>query len=152
MDFDRTEDATSKKVVAERFDYHDETGTLLYQIERVEFRNPDGSFVLADEGKRKKTFRTRRPDPDRPGQWLWNLDGVAPVPYRLPELIDSLDGDHPVIIGEGERKVDLLRGWGFAATCNSGGAEKWRAGHSAFLRGVMIRPAGSTSTRSQRPS
>jgi putative DNA primase/helicase len=130
--------AAPKKVVAERFDYHDETGTLLYQIERVEFRNPDGSFVLADGGKRKKTFRQRRPDPDRPGQWLWNLDGVAPVPYRLPELIDSLDGDHLIIIAEGERKVDFLRGWGFAATCNSGGSKKWRAEHSAFLRGANV--------------
>jgi putative DNA primase/helicase len=130
--------AAPKKVVAERFDYHDETGTLLYQIERVEFRNPDGSFVLADGGKRKKTFRQRRPDPDHPDGWLWNLDGIALVPYRLPELLDSLGDNHPVIIAEGERKINLLWSWGFAATCNSGGSKKWQAEHSAFLRSANV--------------
>ena len=43
-----------KKVVVGRFDYTDADGRLLFQVERVEFQNPDGSFVLAEDGKRKK--------------------------------------------------------------------------------------------------
>jgi len=33
-----------------------------------------------------KDFRQRRPDPSRPGAYVYNLDGVSRVPYRLPEL------------------------------------------------------------------
>jgi len=111
-----------KKIVADRFDYHDETGALLYQVERIEFQNPDGSFVLADTGKRKKTFPQRRPDSNRPGEWVNGIDGVRRVPYRLPELIEAVINDSLIVVAEGERKVDLLRSWGFAATCNSGGS------------------------------
>ena len=36
--------------------------------------------------------------------------------YRLPELLKTSRFDREIIIAEGERKVDLLRGWGFTAT------------------------------------
>jgi len=127
-----------RKVVAWRFDYTDEIGALLYQVERVEFQNPDGSFVLNADRKRKKAFRQRRPDPDHPGEWIWNLDGIAPVPYRLPELVLGVINGLPVIIAEGEAKIDLLCSWGFAATCNSGGAGKWGSQHSSYLHGTDV--------------
>jgi hypothetical protein len=131
------------------YDYRDETGNLLFQTVRFEFQNSDGSFVLTDTGKRKKTFRQRRPNPDRPEQWLWNLDGVALVPYRLPELIEAAGNETLIVIAEGERKVDLLRGWNIAATCNSGGAKKWRAEHSAYLKdaNVVIMPDNDPAGR-----
>ena len=31
-----------------------------------------------------KDFRQRRPDGN--GGWIWNLNGIERVPYRLPEL------------------------------------------------------------------
>jgi hypothetical protein len=103
------------------FDYHDAHGTVVYQVERTDYY--DG---------RKKKFLQRRPDPDRPGEWLWKVVGhVQPVPYRLPELIEAVGKGNLIVIVEGERKVDLLRGWGIAATCNSGGhgsVKDW-AGH-----------------------
>jgi phage/plasmid primase-like uncharacterized protein len=34
-----------KKIVVARFDYCDENGDLLFQVTRVEYQNPDGSFV-----------------------------------------------------------------------------------------------------------
>jgi hypothetical protein len=139
----------AKQVFAASFDYRDETGNLLFQTVRFEFQNSDGSFVLTDAGKRKKTFRQRRPNPDRPEQWLWNLDGVALVPYRLPELIEAAGNETLIVIAEGERKVDLLRGWNIAATCNSGGAKKWRAEHSAYLKdaNVVIMPDNDPAGR-----
>jgi putative DNA primase/helicase len=130
--------AQIKSVLSEAFDYEDETGALLFQAMRFEYQNTDGSFVLADTGKRKKTFRQRQPDPARAGQWLYNLDNVRRVLYRLPELLEDLSLGHAVIIVEGERKVNLLRGWNVPATCNPMGAEKWTDDYSATLSGADV--------------
>jgi hypothetical protein len=135
---DKSEPPNLKKIVADRFDYEDESGKLLFQVERVEFQNSDGFFVLTDEGKRKKTFRQRRPNPAKLGGWIWNLAGVKPIPYRLPELLDAVVLGQLIIVAEGERKVDLLRKWNVAATCCAGGAQKWLAEHSAFLQGADV--------------
>jgi len=106
------------------FDYPDETGAIIYQVEREDL--PGG-------GKR---IRQRRPDGN--GGWVWNLAGVTPVPYRLPELLEALAYGHTIAIVEGEAKADLLWSWNVPATCNSGGAGKWRAHHSAYLRGADV--------------
>jgi hypothetical protein len=53
------------------YDYPDENGTLLYQAVRY---SPKG-------------FSQRRPDGK--GGWVWNLEGVRRVLYRLPELIGA---------------------------------------------------------------
>jgi 5S rRNA maturation endonuclease (ribonuclease M5) len=97
------------------YDYVDEVGGLLYQVVRFE----------------PKTFRQRRRDASQ--KWVWNLDGVRRVPYRLPELV-AADPQGPVFIVEGERDVDALRALGLVATCNAGGASKWRAEYNEHLR------------------
>jgi RecA-family ATPase len=132
-----TAKANSKDVVVERYDYQDESGKLLSQAERVERQNHDGSFVLVENGKRQKTFRQRRPDPERPG-WIWNVTGVRVVPYHLPELLEAVGNGQTVLIAEGEAKVDRLFEWGLPATCNAGGAEKWNEAHAAFLNGADV--------------
>ena len=86
----------------------------------------------------KRHSAQRRPDPDHPGEWLWNVDGVPVVPYRLPQLIEAIAAGHPVLIVEGERKADLLWSWNIAATCNAGGAKKWKPEHAEFLRGADV--------------
>jgi hypothetical protein len=106
------------------FDYCDETGSVIYQVERTDYY----------DGGRKKKFLQRRPDGN--GGWLWNLDGVHPVPYRLLELLEALAHGRTIVIVEGEAKADLLWSWNIPSTCNSGGAEKWRAEHSAYLSGA----------------
>ena len=133
-------DCTSepKKLLAAEFRYENEGGAVLFVVERLEYQNADGSFVVTERGKRKKTFRQKRPDPDRPGRWLSNVDGVPPIPYRLAELIEAIAVDCAVLIVEGEAKVDLLRSWNIPATCCAGGAKKWRAAHAAFLRGANV--------------
>jgi AAA domain len=125
-----------KTVVAE-FEYHDLYGNTVLAVERIEFQKPDGTFVLKD-GKRDKTFRQKRPDPDHPGKWINNAEDVPVVPYRLPQLIEAIANDHPILIVEGEAKADLLASWNIAATCCVGGAKKWKPGHSEFLRGVDV--------------
>jgi hypothetical protein len=130
--------AEPKKVVVAEYRYEDETGALAFLVERVQYQNLDGTFVLAKDGKRKKIFRRRRPNPDRPGTWLWNVNGVPILPYRVPELIEAAANERLVVIVEGERKADLLWGWKVPATCCAGGAKKWRPEHAKFLRGVDV--------------
>jgi AAA domain len=122
---------------AGRFIYADETGATLFAVGRFEYQNPDGSFVLKD-GKNKKTFRQARRDPDNPTNWLHNVKGVRVVPYRLPELIESIGNGHTVLIVEGEGKVELLRSWNVPATCNAGGGKNWKSEHSAFFLGADV--------------
>ena len=129
--------AAKKKVVAE-FKYNDENGVLVFAVERIEFQYPDGTVVIGKNNKRKKAFRQKRPDPDRAGAWLWNVEGVRVLPYRLPELIEAVGNEQTVLIVEGEGKVDALCAWNVPATCCAGGAAKWKPEHSEFLRGADV--------------
>jgi hypothetical protein len=132
-----------KQVVTATFEYQDENGAVVYIIERVEYQAAsNGSSILTESGKPKKSFRQRRPHPAHPGEWIWNVDGVAKIAYRLPELIEAVASTHPIFIVEGEGKVDALREIGIAATCNPGGAGKWLPEFNQYLRGadVMLLP------------
>jgi hypothetical protein len=130
--------AEPKKVVAAEFSYEDESGAVVFIVERVEYQNADGTHVETKERKRKKTFRQKRPDPDKLGEWIWNIAGVSVVPYRLPELIEAIAAGHTIFIVEGESKVDLLRSWNMPATCCAMGAAKWKPEHSEYLRGADV--------------
>jgi hypothetical protein len=132
----------ARKFVVAEYPYRDEAGNVVFAVDRVEFQNPDGSYVLKDGGKRHKIFLQRRPNPDKAGEWIPNIDGVTVVPYRLPELIEAIGNESQILIVEGEAKIDLLWSWNVAATCCAGGSKKWRPEHSQFLRGadVLILP------------
>ncbi|MBN2512533.1 MAG: hypothetical protein JXB18_06305 [Sedimentisphaerales bacterium] len=69
------------------------------------------------------------------------MQGVEPVLYRLPELL-AADPSSIVFIPEGEKDVENLVSLGLVATCNLGGAGKWRASYSDVLSGrhVVILP------------
>jgi hypothetical protein len=60
------------------------------------------------------------------------------VPYQLPDLIKAVAAGRTICIPEGEKKVDLIRSFGFPATCCAGGAKKWRPEHGAFLQGADV--------------
>ena len=79
-----------------------------------------------------KDFRQRRPDGK--GGWTWSLGKTRRVLYRLPEVRDAVAGDRLVVIVEGEKDADNLSKLGFTATCNAGGANKWRAEYTESLR------------------
>lgn len=101
------------EIVAE-YDYRDEHGTLLFQVVRMS----------------PKTFRQRRPDGTG---WNWSLGDTRRVLYHLPELI-AADPDAPVYVVEGEKDVEAIERAGGVATCNAGGAGKWRDEYSECLR------------------
>jgi hypothetical protein len=111
------------------YDYRDEQGELVHQVVRVE---------PGRNGASKNIFQ-RRPKPG--GGWFNDLNGVRPIPYRLPELLGQ-PLERFVFVAEGEKCVDTLWNIDVAATTNAGGAGNWKAEHSAHLQGrtVVILP------------
>lgn len=105
------------------YDYPDEQGNLLFQVLRT-----------AD-----KEFRQRAPDVSRKGGWRWNLEGVRRVLYRLPKVIDAVADGNLIYVAEGEKDVHALEAAGAVATCNSGGAGKWRPEYSEVFRDAIVR-------------
>ena len=39
------------------------------------------------------------------GRWLWDINGVRRVLYRLPELLEAVAQDRPIFFVEGEKAV-----------------------------------------------
>jgi 5S rRNA maturation endonuclease (ribonuclease M5) len=60
------------------------------------------------------------------------------VLYRLGEVREGITSDRWVFVVEGEKDADRLSALGVVATCNPGGAGKWRAGYSEMLRGARV--------------
>jgi hypothetical protein len=83
--------------------YTDPSGGLLYVVCRFE----------------PKTFRQAHLDR---GSWVWNLEGVERVLYRLPQLHVALAAGQRIYIPEGEKDVHAIERAGAAATCNPMGA------------------------------
>ena len=123
---------SAKREIVATYDYTDAQGELIYQVVRLEW---------VEEGERQKTFRQRRPNPEKPGEWIWNLEGVQHGLYRLVDLRET-GVDETVFLPEGEKDVETLIGFGLAATTNSGGAKNWSKDHAEAFRGrdvvVMI--------------
>jgi len=100
------------------YDYVDENDRLLFQTVR----------------KEPKDFCQRRPDGK--GGWIWNIQGVRRVLYRLPELLKR--PNETVFICEGEKDCQSLERWGLLATTNPMGAGKWSREFSETLRGRSV--------------
>jgi DNA primase len=64
--------------------------------------------------------------------------GLTKIPYKLTELVEAVASERLVYIVEGEAKVDALAEFGVVATCNVGGAGKWEAGLSDYLRNASV--------------
>jgi hypothetical protein len=110
----------SKGRIVAIYDYVDEAGKLLFQVCRYE----------------PKKFLQRRPD--GVGDWIWNIDGVRRILYRLPEVIEAIANDHTIFIIEGEKDVENLRAIGITATTNPGGVRKWRPAYNELFRGARV--------------
>lgn len=106
------------------WDYVDQDGEVRYQVVRYDQAG-------------QKTYRQRQIGPN--GQAVWNMAGVIPLPYRLPELLASTN---PIFICEGEKAADAVAALGLLATTNHGGAGKWAPALNDHFRGrhVVILP------------
>lgn len=103
------ESAPSQKI-EKIYSYQDENGKEVFQVVR---------FI-------PKTFRQRH---QMGGKWVWSMDGVQRVLYRMPEIAKS----ERVWIVEGEKDADRLKELGYCATCNVGGAGKWLNSYTETL-------------------
>lgn len=106
------------------------------QVAAYDYRDANGKLVFQTVRYYPKDFRQRRPDGS--GGWTWNLDGVDPIPYRLPELLAAVAAEKTVYIPEGEKDCDNLARIGLAATCNAMGAGKWRPGYNQYFAGAKV--------------
>ena len=60
------------------------------------------------------------------------------MPYRLPQLIEAVGAGRTIYVAEGEKDVQALVAAGMAATCNPGGAGKWRPEYSQHFAGAEV--------------
>jgi len=104
------------------YDYADEAGNLLYQVLRT-----------AD-----KQFRQRIPDPSCKAGWAWKLGTTRRVLYRLPKVIEAVEAGQVIYVCEGEKDVQALEYAGAVATCNPGGAGKWKQEFDAHFAGADV--------------
>lgn len=111
---------TRKRTIDQIYTYRDEAGVVLFQTVRYD----------------PKDFRQRQPD-GKDG-WIWNIQGVRLVLYRLPELLHA----ESVLIVEGEKdcetayRLGLPDGW--STTTSPMGAGKWKPAYSEQLKGKCV--------------
>ena len=103
------------------YDYRDEHGELLYQVCRT-----------AD-----KKFLQRRPNPSGEG-YVWQIGDVRRVLYRLPRILDAVAQCREIYVCEGEKDVHTLEQQDLVATCNAGGAGKWRSEYTDVFRDAVV--------------
>lgn len=103
------------KIIEALFSYTDDIGREIYQAVRY----------------KPKGFAQRR---KVGGSWVWNMDGIERVLYRLPEV--KCAGE--IWVTEGEKDVESLVDLGYCATCNVGGAGKWLDAYTETLRDKEI--------------
>lgn len=106
------------------YDYPDVKGRLAFQVVRFE----------------DKAFRQRHWNGD--GKVVWNLKGVDPILFRGPRVVEAVKRGWPIHLVEGEKDVRALERYFLekkitaVATCNPGGAEKWKAAYTEMLTGA----------------
>lgn len=110
-----------KPIVISEYDYKDESGKLLYQVQR---------FMPKD-------FRPRVP---KGGDWLTGqgcMNGVRRVLYRLPELL-ALEQGSTILVVDGEKDANTAWKLGQPATCCAGGMGTWGEFIGAALKGYKV--------------
>jgi|GEM_PF-6711982 len=71
------------------------------------------------------------------GSWKLGLGDAIPIPYRLPEVVQAIAQQRPILVLEGEKDCDTAYDNGFDATTNLFGALKWRDEYSDRLCGMV---------------
>ena len=117
-------------IIDKIYDYVDAKGELVLQVLRY----------------RPKAFRQRRPDPNKPGEFINSVGDLVRPMYRTPELV-AADTAEPVFLVEGEKDVDRLLSLGLVATTTAQGADGWPLSDHGLLAGrhVVLMPDNDDS-------
>ena len=103
--------------------------------------NRNGPYVYEDvDGP---SFRViRKPDKTFPQEswtgsgWINGRNGTPDIPYNLIAVREAVERGGRVYIPEGEKDCEAAREVGAVATCNPGGAGKWKDPLSTYLVGA----------------
>lgn len=109
----------ARPAVATRYVYTDEDGRALFRVCRKE---PKGFYQQRREGD----------------TWVRGLTDTRRVLYRLPAVLEAAAAGTTVYVVEGEKDADALSAAGVVATCNPGGAGKWREEYTTALAGAEV--------------
>ncbi|HEX8867666.1 MAG TPA: hypothetical protein VF821_18550, partial [Lentzea sp.] len=129
------EELRGRNLWPEHARYVNNTHNDRIEIAAYDYRDADNRLLYQAVRYFPKEFRQRRPSGQN--RWTWNLDGVGRVLYRLPDLLQA-DQQRFRFILEGEKDVDRAWAMGLVATCNVGGAGKWRDEYSEHFRGQRV--------------
>ena len=103
-----------------------------------DYKDLDGNIIYSTVRYNPKDFRQRRPDPERPGEYIWNLKGITPILYNLPAVVKAVKEKQPVFVVEGEKDCESLGRLGYTATTCPLGAGKWKAEYSDTLKNACV--------------
>ncbi|GAI54875.1 unnamed protein product, partial [marine sediment metagenome] len=116
-----------------RSEYNPEKHNVIEKIYR--YCDEDGKLLYEKVRYKGKGFRIRRPDPNNPEEFIWNLKGVIRLPYLLPKWKDS----EKVIICEGEKDADAMNALSFSATSTSFGAKSsWSKDLNPWFKNKIV--------------
>lgn len=103
------------------------------------YLNADGDPVRKVQRKLNKEFPQAWFDTDAQ-KWVWKdvAKNAPPLLYRLPEVLEAVKAGETIYVAEGEKDVDRLVEVGVTATCNPGGAGKWKDELSVPLEGAEV--------------
>ncbi|MBB4935675.1 hypothetical protein F4561_006584 [Lipingzhangella halophila] len=104
------------------YPYADEHGQVLYEVLRT----------------LDKQFPVRVPDRTKRSGYRWSLKDTRRVLYRLPQVLAAAADGRTVYVVEGEKDAERLVAAGCEATCNPGGAGKWRTEYAQHLAGAHV--------------
>ena len=105
-------------------------------VATYQYRNMAGEVVHETIRYSPKDFRQRRPDGQ--GGYIWNLNDINLVLFRLPEISAAIAKGTPVFITEGEKDCLNLVKLGFEATTSAQGVGKWRKSYTETLKGAAV--------------
>lgn len=111
------------------YEYTDEDGAMLFEVLRIPM-----------EGGRKSFSQRHLVD----GQWVWNMQDVRRVLYRLPQVLEAKRKGARIWLVEGEKDVETLMAKfeqleiDDVATTPPMGANKWLDEYTETLAGCTV--------------
>jgi 5S rRNA maturation endonuclease (ribonuclease M5) len=106
------------------------TSTSSKEVGRYPYHDPQGKAIFEVVRFYPKDFRQFRLDEAGNRIWKGGMGDTPRYPYQLPQVLKASE----VWVVEGEKDAGALKWAGQVATCNPGGAGKWKAFHAEFLR------------------